>query len=350
MGSVSHFTARTSHARRSRLLLPSALLLLAALAPTAAAQPIPDCGALLSEAHEHYTEQRFDDAEQAGRACLEGQDVSDDDAVAAHRLLALVHLRQDDATAAEQEVVHLLAVTSNYTPDPILDPPPYVALVGTLRDRLHTTEATPEPVLALQTVVDPSTEAAFMPTPASRVIHVSLSLGAGSYSGERGINGESLADEFRLNGGVSFALDGSYALDPTLTAVASYRAVRFPLLLTNDVRAEDVHVRPEDSSAWVHVLALMVRGYVATSMYAQPYVQAGVSGFFSHLNDEMRIGLGPQLGLGVDLPVTPDLTGFAELNVAVSFPGDAVDRVSTSGSSDALTFMGAGLRYRVRLP
>lgn len=187
-----------------------------------------------------------------------------------------------------------------------------------------------------------------MPLRSGRPVHVGVSLGAGSYSGERGIDAGSFAGEFRENGGISFAVDGSFALNGALAAVASYRTVRLPLLLTNDVRPDDVQVRPEDSSAWVHVLTVLARARVGSERRLAPYVQAGVSGFFSRLNDEVRAGFGPQVGLGVDAAMTPTVSGFAEFNLAASFPGDAVDRVDTGGTgSDLLTFAGVGVRYRL---
>ncbi|MEP0548689.1 MAG: tetratricopeptide repeat protein [Rhodothermales bacterium] len=312
------------------------------------AQPEPDCAVLLSRAQDHYTSQRFDDAEQAVRACLERPAVGDPDALGAYRLLALIHLRQDDLAEAKRAVIRLLGVSFDYRPDPVLDPPTYVALVETIRDQLRVADV-PPPRDATEA---PMAEAPALPTQraSAKEAYVGVSLGAGSYSGERGVDGGSLVEEFRLNGGFSFALDGSYAFHRSLAAVASYRAVRLPLLLTNDVRPEDVQVRPDGSSAWVHVLALMARARIGREMSVTPYVQAGASGFFSRLNSEMRVGVGPQVGVGLDVTLTPDLVGFAEVNLAASFPGDAVDRVSTSGSSDLLTFLGAGLRYRVPLP
>ena len=316
----------------------------------ATAQSGSDCEALLPVARDQYTNQRFDDAEQTVRACLAHPAPTPDDALEAYRLLALVQLRQDDLAAAKQAVLHLLSVSFDYTPDPVLDPPTYVALVGSIQDQLRVTHAPSPRALppAEPAVEDPGPILAAAPSRAARAIHVGVSLGAGSYSGERGINGGSLAEEFRLNGGVSFAVDGSYTFRPALATVASFRAIRLPLLLTNDVRPEDVHVRPDESSAWVHVLTFMMRAHVGPEMPVMPYVQAGMSGFFSRLNSTMRVGIGPQFGLGADMAVTPEIVGFAELNLAASFPGDAVDRVNTSGAaSDLLTFVGAGVRYRV---
>jgi hypothetical protein len=314
----------------------------------ATAQPAPDCDALLPAAQEQYTSQRFDDAEQAVRACLERPAVSDADALGAYRLLALIHLRQDDLAEAKRAVIRLLGVSFDYRPDPVLDPPTYVALVDAIRDQLRVTDAPTPPLddTADEPTLEPSPPLSAEPASA-RAVYVGVALGAGSYSGERGIDGGSLIEEFRLNGGFSLALDGSYAFHRVLAAVASYRAVRLPLLLTNDVRPEDVQVRPNESSAWVHVLTLMTRAHVGPEREVTPYVQAGVSGFFSRLNSEMRVGVGPQIGVGLALALTPEIAGFAELNIAASLPGDAVDRVDTASSGDLLSFAGLGLRYRV---
>ena len=330
------------------------------LAAPVAAQSSPNCDTLLPSAHAYYIDQQFEVAERAVRDCVSQPALDDAQAQDAYRLLALVHLRQARLPEAEQAVTQLLDVSSDYTPDAVLDPPAYVALVGTIREQ-HTASAPTEPwspssdepvASDMTTPAMPSSEpgeseAAAQSGGPERIVHISASLGAGSYSGERGINGGSLAKEFSLNGGFSFALDGSYAVRTFLSAVAGYRAVRLPLLLTNDVRADDVQVRPEDSSAWVHILSVMARGYIHTDTPMRPFLQGGVSGFFSYLNNELSVGVGPQFGFGLDVPVTYEIMGFAEFNVAMSLPGDAVDRVSTSTSSDLLTFMGAGLRYQL---
>ena len=329
------------------------------------------CKSLLDSAQEHYVEQRFADAEAAVRTCLGRSYVAPGDALASHRLLALVHLRQDQLAEAKQAVMQLLSISFDYQPDPIFDPPTFAALVETVRNQLRVdveafravyaeSPSPQEPPCACAdsadgagAVVDASTEPELSAQPQAmlrsvRSVHLGVAIGGGSYSGERGINAPTLLGEFSQNGGISFAIDGAYYLTSTLAVAAQLHVVRFPLLMSNDVRHEDVQVRPDDSSEWVQALTVLARSVYWSDGRAAPYVQLGLSGIVSRLNREVRVAVGPQVGFGVDVAATPRLSGFAEFNVLVAIPGDAVDRVDTSdGPGDMLTFAGVGARYRL---
>lgn len=364
--------------------MPSTLTAIPALAPsvrigavllflfstTGMAQASP-CKSLLDSAQEHYVEQRFADAEAAVRTCLGRSYVAPGDALASHRLLALVHLRQDQLAEAKQAVMQLLSISFDYQPDPIFDPPTFAALVETVRNQLRVdveafravyaeSPSPQEPPCACAdsadgagAVADASAEAELSAQPQAmlrsvRSVHLGVAIGGGSYSGERGINAPTLLGEFSQNGGISFAIDGAYYLTSTLAVAAQLHVVRFPLLMSNDVRHEDVQVRPDDSSEWVQALTVLARSVYWSDGRAAPYVQLGLSGIVSRLNREVRVAVGPQVGFGVDVAATPRLSGFAEFNVLVAIPGDAVDRVDTSdGPGDMLTFAGVGARYRL---
>lgn len=347
-------------------------VLLVLLSATGTAQASP-CKSLLDSAQEHYVEQRFSDAEAAVRTCLGRSYVAPGDAVASHRLLALVHLRQDKLVEAKYEVMQLLGISFDYQPDPILDPPAFASLVQTVRNQLRVdveafraayaeSPGTPEPPCACadsedsaDAVADASSGAELAAQPQAMLrsvgsVHLGVAIGGGSYSGERGINAPTLLGEFSQNGGISFAIDGAYYLTSTLAVAVQLHAVRFPLLFSNDVRAEDVQVRPDDSSEWVQALTVLARSVYWSDGRAAPYVQLGLSGIVSRLNREVRVAVGPQVGFGVDVAATPRLSGFAEFNLLVAIPGDAVDRVDTSdGPGDMLTFAGVGARYRLGL-
>jgi hypothetical protein len=338
------------------------LLLLLFAAPSATAQTT-SCEARLIWAHEHYVDQRFSEAEASARACLAQPNVDADAAIEAHRLLALIHLRQDDLAEAKREVIKLLSISFDYAPDPILDPPTYAALVEAVRNQLRVDpEAPRQPSPAAPQPEPPADDAivdvapgaptgARTPLRAARGIHLGFTLGAGSYSGERGVDAASLVGEFNENGGVSLAIDGTYHVRAALAVAASYRAARFPLLLTNDVRPEDVQVRPDDSSEWVHTVSVLGRALYRPDQQVAPYVQLGAGGVVSYLNSTLRLAAGPQFGLGIDVAATPRLAGFAEFNLLVAIPGDAVDRVNANDAlGDLLTFAGVGLRYRLEFP
>ena len=87
----------------------------------------------------------FAAAERLVRACLEREDISDEATLQAYRLLALVALQRDDLPEAKRAVLQLLGVSFEYAPNPIDDPPAYVALVTSVKGQLEVglVQATP---------------------------------------------------------------------------------------------------------------------------------------------------------------------------------------------------------------
>ncbi len=103
------------------------------------AQPPPPCEPLLAAAEARYVNREFAEAETLVRACL-AQPESDEEALHAYRLLALVFIRQDDLSEAKQAILRLLGVSFEYEPDPVQDPPAYVALVTSIKEQLRIEE------------------------------------------------------------------------------------------------------------------------------------------------------------------------------------------------------------------
>jgi hypothetical protein len=111
--------------------------------PQARAQATATCEPILAAADERYIQREYDEAEALVRACLAQAGISTDEAIQAHRLLALIALRQDDLPGAELAITNLLAIAPDYAPDPVQDPPAYVDLVVVVEERLRTDPAAP---------------------------------------------------------------------------------------------------------------------------------------------------------------------------------------------------------------
>ena len=119
---------------RSAHTLCAALLVLAA-APFAHAQQAPSCAGQLSDAEAHYTAGELDAAQILAHECTESEMAFE--AIRARRLLALTFLRQGNIEEAQLAVLRILGLNYGYQPDETLDPPPYVALVETVRQQLR---------------------------------------------------------------------------------------------------------------------------------------------------------------------------------------------------------------------
>lgn len=128
---------RCPPANRRRLLNWGLVAWLALLGPAVLAQTTQPCDSLLEAAEERYIQREFADAEALVRTCLSQPDLDDAEAQRAHRQLALIHLRQDDLAEAKQAVLRLFGVSFEYAPDPVRDPPAYVALVASIKEQLR---------------------------------------------------------------------------------------------------------------------------------------------------------------------------------------------------------------------
>lgn len=105
--------------------------------PAVVAQADAQCESLLAAAEERYESLEFAEAEGLVRDCLDQPGLGDGEAVQAYRLLALLFLQQDNFPEAKQAVLRLLGVSFEYVPDPVQDPPTYVALVTSVKDQLR---------------------------------------------------------------------------------------------------------------------------------------------------------------------------------------------------------------------
>ncbi|MEM1042603.1 MAG: hypothetical protein AAGI91_08240 [Bacteroidota bacterium] len=325
-----------------------------ALATPALAQA--PCTASLAAAQAYYVDQDFAVSETLLQECVTRPDVDEATAVQVHRLLALVYLRQEKRFEAERIVTLLLSRSFGYEPDPVLDPPDYVALVESIKAplRIEREQAvtTRETLPAAAPGEVPARQQA-----APRALYAHATLGAGSYGGERGASGTSWLGDVVQNSGVSLSLGVDLRAGRTLGASVSYRLHHIPPLLT--LRSADrfgevgPQIDPETSSRWVHLVALQGRAFYPLRGRVVPYVEFGVSGAVSRINDTVRAGFGPRGGLGLDVQVAPQLAAFAGFSAALILPGNAVDHIDRRGrlggqrSSDLLSFAEVGVRYRL---
>lgn len=142
--------------RRHSLMLLGLLVLSAA----AGAQPAP-CEDVLAEAEQRYQEQDYVSVEPYVIECVYRPGVTERQLQEAYRLLALAYIRQDLLADAQLTIVKLFGVDYSYEPDPVTDPPFYVALVSAVKDQLR--------VEAAARAESPEAVSASRP-PASRVV------------------------------------------------------------------------------------------------------------------------------------------------------------------------------------
>jgi len=98
------------------------------------------CERALPAAEDQYRDAAYDEALRLVAACLDQGEKTDDQAVSAYLLLALIYLKQDEIERARSAVVNLLGVDPTYTADPIASPPSYVSLVAIVQRDLRARE------------------------------------------------------------------------------------------------------------------------------------------------------------------------------------------------------------------
>lgn len=93
------------------------------------------CEQLLDQGEGKYLEGDFDEAVRLATNCLFTASPSAAQMEQGYRLLALSYLQRGDVGEARSMVQRLLNLQPGYEPDPIEDPPAYVALVGLVREQ-----------------------------------------------------------------------------------------------------------------------------------------------------------------------------------------------------------------------
>jgi hypothetical protein len=123
------------------------LLCVFAVLPTYA-QSSAVCDRALAAAEDQYREAEYEEALRLAAACLNQKERAPAQAVAAYRMLALIHLKRDELDQARTAVVSLLGIDPTYEADPVTNPPAYVSLVSIVQRDLQsprTAQAPAEP-------------------------------------------------------------------------------------------------------------------------------------------------------------------------------------------------------------
>lgn len=133
------------HSFRPCLLAVLVVLGAEAVPAQSASMPGP-CETVLAEAERRYLEQDYASVEPYVVECVYRPGVTARHLQKAYRLLALSFIKQDLLAEAQVTIVKLFGVDYEYEPDPVQDPPLYVALVLAVKDQLRVAAAETEAV------------------------------------------------------------------------------------------------------------------------------------------------------------------------------------------------------------
>lgn len=101
--------------------------------PAVAQEASPTCEEAIAAGESSYLNGNFEEAISQVSACLERQDVLEEQAVRAYRLISLSHLRLNELQQARSAIVNIFGIRPGYEADPVEDPPEYVSLVSIVR-------------------------------------------------------------------------------------------------------------------------------------------------------------------------------------------------------------------------
>lgn len=312
----------------------------------------------LSEAARLYRSGDFPAAIQQASDQLANPRCSNADHVQAYRLITLAHLHLDQLPDASRTILELLDTYPRYDPDPILDPPDYVALVRLVKERLGShriqrifpvSARAQRPASSKRLLLSFPPIPPMPPPPPPPPVRLpgwqfeALAL-AGSYGGERGVTVTEPLSSWSRNAGPGLGLNILRVLSSNWQVGLLYRAQRAPTLLhwhASDLEGDPLV--PRRSSDWIHHGGLTLRLTLDLQQVADLYLQGGASLAATRLNDEIGFAGGPVGAIGLALPVLPRTALFVEAGGALYFPGDAIDRASSMGY-DPLSWIGVGTR------
>lgn len=322
------------------------------------------CREAVALAEARYVQGAFDAVEPLLGPCLDTAGTS----VPAYRLLALARLRSGAIAEAKLALLRILAVRPDYEPDPALDPPDYVALIRVVKGQIALDRPAPldtssaRPAEPLPGPPDPVASAPAAPpappeAPAGEeaapdrlpTFSYHLSLGAGSYGGERGASGSGPVAEFANNAGPAFGIGVSTRLLPWLRLVGDLEATQYPTITTpkeGDTFDSPVFDDSAGLSSWVRTATvgahvLLRRGGLA------PYVVLGGGVALGGQGGSQAAGLGTA-GLGVDVPLFVGVGAYLEGTGSLASPARALDGAAgASDRADPFTAVRLGLRYGV---
>ncbi|MDX1545568.1 MAG: PKD domain-containing protein [Rhodothermales bacterium] len=180
-------------------------------------------------------------------------------------------------------------------------------------------------------------------------------LGLNFYGGDRDINPDNELQKYIENIGFSLGLEAGYHFSPRFSLGLMHLSGRYPRIEDNRPEPAFPQIDQDQTSKWRHHFSLVGRSYVLPNSRVTPYGQLGLHVGFGKINDEIRSGLGPFTGIGLDAAVSDRAGIFLELNGLYSFGDDKLDLADTEVPADAsdfdsFTFFGFGLRLNMKSP
>ena len=339
----------------------------AAITTVHAQQATASCTDTLTAAEETYRNRNYQEAVDLASECTDAETVADSTAIRAHRIITLASLRQGALVQARSSITSILQIDSDYTADPVDDPPAYDLFVSMVRQDVTADDS--EDTVASEEVPSPEDEPSDASTTPTRpppdragggLFLKLIGVGLSDYTGDLPIQNAGHPfdlQELRTGSGSPyvFSFELGYQFPTNLALVLGFQAGNYPIIGystgNNDI-----------SDSWRYTPQLLVRytfGNPGRSVAV--YLDAGGNVTFGG-EGIARPGFGPSVGGGVDIPLGDAWSFFVESRFNLTLPDDAIDGTvypddaledgptphgSITGPFDSVNqLLGIGLRVR----
>jgi len=297
------------------------------------AQRTASCTDTLAAAEETYRTRNYAEAIAQASQCTDAERVADTTAIRAHRIITLSSLRQGALVQARSAVQSILQIDPEYTADPVNDPPSYDLFVSMVRQELtaggetDTTASVPSEPSPVSEAPAPSTQQ----TGGTFFLKL-IGIGLSDYTGDLPIQNVGHPfdlQELKTGSGSPyvFTAEIGYEFPSNLALVLGFQTGNYPIVGystgNNDI-----------SDSWRHTPQFLVRyTFGSPGQSVAAYLDVGANATFGG-EGIAKLGYGPTVGGGVDIPIGSRLSLFVESRFNFTLPDDAID--GTAYPEDAL--------------
>ncbi len=352
----------------STLTRPTRVLLLVGLVATigllrtgsASAQVQADtttaCTDRLDAAERAYRNRNFGTAVSRASRCTDQEEVRDETALRAYRLITLASLRQGALVQARTAVENMLQIDPEYTADPVSDPPSYDLFVSMVREDVSpdaTAEAEPDTTGTERDDAETrSPSASRAVAPSHRGVFLKFGGGISDYTGDypaQNVGHPLDLQEFITGSGVPLmaSVELGYQVSPGWAVVAGFQFGNYPIV---------GYKKPTINDSYRYTPQLLVRyTFRAPDRTVRPYLDLG--GNVTVGGERFTsTGAGPSVGGGLDLALGQTTSFYIESRFNITVPDGAIDAAEFAdagfwGPFDSVNqLLGVGLRLRLGGP
>ncbi|MCS3749679.1 hypothetical protein GGQ19_000834 [Salinibacter ruber] len=352
----------------STLTRPTRVLLLVGLVATigllrtgsASAQVQADttaaCTDRLDAAERAYRNRNFGTAVSRASQCTDQEEVRDETALRAYRLITLASLRQGALLQARTAVENMLQIDPEYTADPVNDPPSYDLFVSMVREDVSpdaTAEAEPDTTGTERDDAETrSPSASRAVAPSHRGVFLKFGGGISDYTGDypaQNVGHPLDFQEFITGSGVPFmaSVELGYQVSPGWALVAGFQFGNYPIV---------GYKKPTIDDSYRYTPQLLVRyTFRDPDRTVRPYLNLGGNVTFGG-ERFTSTGAGPSVGGGLDLALGQTTSFYIESRFNITVPDGAIDAAEFAdagfwGPFDSVNqLLGVGLRLRLGGP